>query len=51
MYKAREASIPGEGHVTNTHMNVNTIQSCDCTRVVMEVMRPVYDQVIVLGQF
>ena len=51
MSKPREANIPREGHVTNTHVIVNRIRSCDCIRVLLKVLRTVYDRMIVLGQY
>ena len=36
--------------VINTHVTMNKIQYCDCTRVVLKVLRLVYDRVIVLRQ-
>ena len=33
------------------HVNVNKIRHCDFTRVVLKVLRPVYDHVIVIYQY
>ena len=57
------ACVPGPNHVrstylerskvgmTNTHVIVNKIQSCDLNREVLKVMRLVYDHMIVLRKY
>ena len=37
--------------VTTMHVKVIKIQSCDCNRVVLKVLSPVYDHVIVLQKY
>ena len=40
-----------KGCMTHTHVTTNNIRSCDCTMVVLKVLRMVYDWVIVLWQY
>ena len=49
--KPRKAYVPGEDCVTYRHVTMNMIRSCDCIRVVMKVLRPVYARVMVLRQY
>ena len=50
--KPREAHVPErpKGFMNNRHVTLNKIRYCDRTKVVMKLLRPVYDSMIILWQ-